>query len=124
MHAAVDTLIFSEERVEFREKDNEYPRARVLGSGHKEAILKSKADEGNDTAQVLYGLLRRCRVFHFHDTSETAKVRLSSYIEANRYLYPDGRWLLGRRSPSESECESYARSADTSMLGSPNLRVS
>jgi predicted ATPase len=34
--------------------------------------------------------LRRFRVFHFHDTSETAKIRQSCYIEANQALYSDG----------------------------------
>ncbi len=35
-------------------------------------------------------LRRRFRVFHFHDTSETAKIRQSCYIEANQALYSDG----------------------------------
>ena len=35
-------------------------------------------------------LFSEFRVFHFHDTSETAKIRQSGYIEANQGLYSDG----------------------------------
>jgi len=89
MHAAVDTLIFSEERVEFHRPDQPIPLRDTLGSGHKESLLRSKAYQGNQTAYYLLRLLGLCRVFHFHDTSETARVRQSAYIEANQHLYPD-----------------------------------
>ncbi len=37
-----------------------------------------------------YQQLNRCRIYHFHDTSLTAKVRLPCYIEDNQRLHSDG----------------------------------
>ena len=34
-------------------------------------------------------LLRSCRLFHFHDTSDSSAARKPCYVEANRFLYPD-----------------------------------
>src|SRR5690606_29571998 len=34
-------------------------------------------------------LIRGCRLFHFHDTSERSAIRQPCYIEANRILYSD-----------------------------------
>src|SRR3954465_5070742 len=47
------------------------------------------ADHGDQTAGSILNLLKACRVFHFHDTSETAKIRRSGYIEANHQLEAD-----------------------------------
>lgn len=92
-HAAVDTLIFSEERVEFHMPDNPSPLRHVLGSGHKESLLKLQAGDsigiGTHLPWLLDQLMSRFQVFHFHDTSETAKVRQSGYVEDNHHLLPD-----------------------------------
>lgn len=95
-HAAVDTLIFSEERVEFHVPDNPSPLRHVLGSGHKESLLKLQADAENGPGRprthlcwMVEQLMSRFQVFHFHDTSETAKVRQSGYLEENQHLLPD-----------------------------------
>ena len=58
--------------------------------GQRESNLRQWADQCNPSARNLSGVLSRCRVFHFHDTSETARIRLSGYIEANQSLYSDG----------------------------------
>jgi predicted ATPase len=42
------------------------------------------------TMEETIRFLSQFRVFHFHDTSDTAKIRQSGYIEANHYLYSDG----------------------------------
>ena len=62
----------------------------MLGGGHKETALRHAADENNQTAAVIRGLLSRCRVFHFHDTSDTSAMRCSCSLNDNRHLYPDG----------------------------------
>jgi predicted ATPase len=89
MHAAVDTLIFSEERLEFHKPGFAEPQTQVLGGGHRESRLKPEAEGGNKTARVVRRLLSGCRVFHFHDTSETARARQPGYLNANRHLFPD-----------------------------------
>ena len=55
-----------------------------------EADLNQDAKDGDRDAQIISLFLNRCRVFHFHDTSETAKLRLSGYIEENQHLNADG----------------------------------
>ena len=58
--------------------------------GQRESLLRQQADQCDQGAKILSDLLRRSQVFHFHDTSETAKIRQSCYIEANQALYSDG----------------------------------
>lgn len=88
--AAGDTLIFTEERIGFHRPSFSQPQVDVLGGGHKETALRASADEGNQTAAVIRRLLSLCRVFHFHDTSDTSPIRRACYVNANRHLYPDG----------------------------------
>ena len=87
--AAGGALIFTEERVTFSRTGASGPVIVDLGAGHSETNLLRSSEEGNKTAQVALRLLRSCRLFHFHDTSENSAARLPSYIEANRFLYPD-----------------------------------
>lgn len=90
LEAAVgDTLIFSEERFEWEAGGRQTSR-RVLGhSGHRESLLKKDADAGKRAARALHHVMSNCRVYHFHDTSNTAQVRRPCYIEMNRKLAPD-----------------------------------
>jgi predicted ATPase len=88
-HAAGDTLVYAEERLSFRQTGSTYTRSVSLGSGHEETLIGQKAEEGNKTAKVFRHLLHNCRVYHFHDTSPTARVRLHCYIGDNRWLMPD-----------------------------------
>lgn len=90
VHAAGDTLIFAEERVEFLRDGYDRAQDVPLGAGHAESKLPEAAASGDKTADVMLHLLRRCRLFHFHDTSSEAAIRRPGYIEANRFLYPDG----------------------------------
>ncbi len=87
-HAALDALWIIEERLG--------PDAAVLdttwtrrGPGLVSA-QRLNTDRDDQYAGITRDLLSRCRVFHFHDTSETAKIRLSGYIESNQSLYSDG----------------------------------
>jgi predicted ATPase len=88
--AAQDTLIFTDERAESRRSGTTERGVSHIGAGHTESRLEDYArDRNDDRARVTLGLVRRCRLFHFHDTSANAAVRDASYIEANRFLYPD-----------------------------------
>ena len=87
--ASGGALLFTEERVSFHRTSASQPVVVDLGSGHTETHLIAEADNGNKTAEVTLRLLRGCRLFHFHDTSDTSNVRQTCPIEANRYLFPD-----------------------------------
>ena len=89
-HAAGDSLIFAEETLSFHQTGYPQPNVFSLSGGHREArIGEEAAKEGAHTAKVLRHFLNHCRVYHFHDTSPTSRVRQSSYIDANRWLMPD-----------------------------------
>ena len=49
----------------------------------------NEAEEGGPIARTLRHLLNHCRVYHFHDTSPTSRVRQYCYISDNRWLMPD-----------------------------------
>ena len=88
-HAAGDTLVYAEETLSFLQTGFTSPKVVQLGAGHQETRIGEKADEGEPTAKALWYLLNRCRVYHFHDTSSTARVRQYCYIGDNRWLMPD-----------------------------------
>lgn len=89
-HAAGDTLVFAEEQLSFLQTGwTGYPKTSGLGSGHQETRVKSEAENNEPMAKVFRHLLNNCRVFHFHDTSTTARARQYCYIGDNRWLMPD-----------------------------------
>lgn len=88
-HAAGDTLVFAEESLSFLQDGFAKPKLVPLGSGHQETRIGQEADKGEPTAKFFRHLLNHCRVYHFHDTSSTARVRQYGYIGDNRWLMPD-----------------------------------
>lgn len=88
-HGSGDALLFAEENLSFHEHGYAKPRVTELGSGHEETRLRHAADQGDPTARVLRHFLDRFRVFHFHDTTSTARVRNHCYVGDDRWLMPD-----------------------------------
>lgn len=93
-HAAGGTLIISEEKVMYEKIKGSYgkPYEKVLDFGLKESTMSTRLEQTreNQPIIVLSQVLKGCRVFQFHDTSSTARVRNECYIEDNRYLKSDG----------------------------------
>ena len=88
-HAAGDSLIFAEETLSYQITGFPTPKVVSLGAGHRETRIGDAAEEGEPTAIVLRNLLNRCRVYHFHDTSPTSRVRQYCYLGDDRWLMPD-----------------------------------
>lgn len=86
--SAAGTLTFTAEQVIHRAELSK-PTELDLGAGHAESKLVQAADEGNLLAADALRMLRSCRLFHFHDTSENCPARQPCYLNANRYLYPN-----------------------------------
>ncbi|MCY4387324.1 MAG: AAA family ATPase [Desulfurellaceae bacterium] len=87
-HAAGDTLIFAEEMLFFYQIGSSDPKVIVsTGVGHQESRIGNEPAEKEE--KTLKHLLNRCRVYHFHDTSPTSRVRQYCYIGDNRWLMPD-----------------------------------
>ena len=58
---------------------------KSFGTGHKEARLKEKAISEN-IAMYCYKSIARWKVYHFHDTSDTAGVKRLGSLHDNIYL--------------------------------------
>ncbi|WP_163133168.1 AAA family ATPase [Agarivorans sp. Alg241-V36] len=62
-----------------------------LGAGHTESNLKSEIKGGNSAkvAGFCYSAISEWRVFHFHDTSDTAAMKRLCSVHDNEYLRTD-----------------------------------
>ena len=88
VNAAQDMLIFADEAISFSRFDIDTQAPLVsLGAGHRESMLLE--GEGK-TARVIRSIMQRWRVYHFHDTSNEAKIKKQGYIHDNHYLRSDG----------------------------------
>ena len=87
-YAAGDSLIFAEETLSFLGIGYDSPRQLTLGAGHQEALVREFVED-EPLVNVLRNFLNRCRVYHFHDTSQTARIRQHCYKEDDRWLMPD-----------------------------------
>ncbi len=86
-YAAGDTLIYAREKYGFSRTDLPITSERTwLEPGPREAQLISQAESGVPAARTILGLLRNLRVFQFHNTSWTARIR-------SKWSEDDGRWL-------------------------------
>jgi predicted ATPase len=86
---AQDSLLFSEETLSFHQAGYPQPKTVRLGAGHWETKVREVAGGGEKTAKVFRHLLTNCRVYHFHDTSPTARVRNFCYVGDNDPLQHD-----------------------------------
>ncbi len=84
MFAKPDKLVFKEEKYRYAAKRIEGKREwSSCGVGHEEAKLPEVI---NDSAKTILNLLRKLIVYQFHNTSDTAPMRL-------KWSQADGRWL-------------------------------
>jgi len=89
-HAAGDTLVFADETLRAHRTGYPTPKTPVsLDSGHQETRIGEAIDRGEPMAKAFHYLLNQCRVYHFHDTSPTARMRQACSIRHNRWLMPD-----------------------------------
>ncbi|MFE4493120.1 AAA family ATPase [Streptomyces niveus] len=111
MAAANDSFIFAEEKGYFHETGHGRPLDESFGRGHRESLLRERADEQlSRLAGPMHGILAGCRVFHFQDTSSNAPVKQLGFTADNEALRPDARnlaaFLLRLR---EGEPKAYRR---------------
>lgn len=121
--AGGDTLVFDEETLGLLTTGPRVEKARdiSLGAGQMEARMREEADRGEDRAKFLRHLLNQCRVYHFHDTSDTAQVRRYGYVGHNHPLMPDAGNLAAflHRLKQEPEPTAYNRIVSTIRLIAP-----
>lgn len=117
-YAAGDTLVFADESLSSLPTGSTSLQVLSLGSGHWETGIDEKAGEGNKIAKEIRSILNRCRVYHFHDTSPTARVRQYCYVGDNHSLMPDAGNLaaLLLRLREKKDDSAYHASSQPSVL--------
>ncbi len=119
-YGADDTLVFAEETLSYHTSGHLEPLVTSLGAGHFETQIGTEAQKGEQPADVFRYLLNHCRVYHFHDTSPTARMQQSGYVGNSRWLMPDAgniaAFLYGLR---EDGRVAYDRIVGTIQLIAP-----
>jgi len=83
-----DRLVFVEEICQFKGEDYGEPFEEFIGSGHTETLL-NKYKEGKPVVQYVIDGFKSWKYYHFHDTSDTAKIKKYCYINDYSYLRTD-----------------------------------
>lgn len=83
---AEDRFIFSSETFWFHDRKYPNPSTNFLGSGHRETLIP-QSDEY--FARYVRGDLDSYRIYHFHDTSSSARVKQTGNVDDNRRLQTD-----------------------------------
>ncbi len=108
-YAAGDTLVFAEETLGWKLPNANGPPGVVpLGGGGQESRIRAAAQRGDVTARVLINLINGCRIYHFHDTSSTARVMQFCYVGDNRTLLSDGGNLAAFLYRLQNQDEGFA----------------
>lgn len=120
-HAGGDTLIFSDECVDFRGNTDQSRHAMSsLGAGHRETAMPAAAAEGNTTAKAIKRMMDRWKFFQFHDTSQEAKIRQKGYKGDNAYLRADaGNLAAFLYRMQQTRPEHYQRIRRTVQMAAP-----
>jgi len=89
--AANDTLVFRNERIDYYKPETSPPLSDFSASaGHKESRMSENAESLPDEMQSeVLDSLKSWKVYHFHDTSQSATVKKARDINDNIYLRPD-----------------------------------
>ncbi len=110
--AVGDTLIFGFEGVSYHDKSR-YPRPynESLGNGHRETKLLeiSQKTPYMTIADHALRALRSWRIYHFHDTSVTAKIKQKGDLNDNEVLRADASNLAAFLYLLRETKESYYR---------------
>src|SRR6266436_2578891 len=89
--AAVDRLIFVQEEVQFQRDGANQPRVIPIDNTEpSESTLSRYLDPERKTERFIKWCLDKTRVFHFHDTSTTSRMRNYSDPHDARYLRAEG----------------------------------
>ncbi|RMG63556.1 MAG: chromosome segregation protein SMC [Calditrichaeota bacterium] len=120
--SAEDLLLFDFEIIYFHDRKR-YKRpfiSEVSDHVHNETILPDWKHKRGRVAYYVLKALQSWQLYHFHDTSESAKVRQTSDINDNIFLRPDASnlaaylYLL-----QETQPEYYQNIVDTIRLAAP-----
>ena len=114
-------FIFAEENIYYHHKNSELPDSQFLGKGHYETKLITAKGVGKKTiADYVLSAIKSWKIYHFHDTSDTALIKHNVDIDDNNSLKQDASnlaaylYLL-----RETERDYYNNIVDTIRLVAP-----
>ena len=111
IYALNDKLVFGGEKLTWQAKNKHLtPKELIFSAGNLESIL-SDEEQKDMMVTVIRNIMHNCRVFHFNDTSNSAKMRQGTYIDDNGYLRADAGNLAAflYRLKSTIEFDKYYR---------------
>ncbi len=118
---AEDLLVFAEEAVYFHNRakyDRPYESQRAA-QVHNETLL-TEWKRRDRVSRYVYNALNSWQVYHFHDTSESAKVKQTGDIHDNLFLRPDASNLAAYLYMLRETQEDYYRTiVGTIRLAAP-----
>jgi predicted ATPase len=84
-----NTFVFQYEAASLHnEEQYQYPYALSMGQGHLETKLPDSAKD-EKIAKYVQKAMKSWQIYHFHDTSDTSRVKQPSNINDNAYLRSD-----------------------------------
>ncbi|KSU64633.1 hypothetical protein AS034_02005 [[Bacillus] enclensis] len=119
-------LYFSSEELGFLGEGYDNPLINSLGSGHVETQLLEESKRNPHRTVIADHIIRNLRqwkVYHFHDTSDTSKMKQTCYVEDNNYFREDASnlasflYLLKEKHP-----ENYKAILQTVQLVAPFIK--
>jgi len=119
---AGDRLIFEREETYFhdRSKHPGKPYEIFLGAGHQESLLRDTARRTGGVPSYVLTAMESWTIYHFHDTSDSAKVKQTGDLADNRRLRHDASnlaaYLYFLR---EVEPDHYRNIVDTIRMVAP-----
>lgn len=88
--ASDDALVFKDEFCTITSNNTKYQMKGVKGES---GILPATESDSMGVPHFTRKYMEQCRVYHFHDTGETAKFKNASSLSASDYLYSDAENL-------------------------------
>ena len=124
-----DLLVFGEEAVYFHSHDREphdrerYERpyeSRRSSQVHNETLLMDWKQSGDSVARHVLTNLNSWQLYHFHDTSASARIKQTGDIHDNLFLRPDASNLAAYLYLLQETQEAYYRTiVETVRLAAP-----
>lgn len=86
--SAKNSLVFDQETALFWGEGWDKPYSDIIGSGYAESQLEEYSNKSQVVSYVLKSM-KQWQVYHFHDTSDSARVKKESNIDDNLSLRSD-----------------------------------
>ncbi len=106
---AEDSLVFQNEFCTINSSDKNF---KIQGIRGESGLLAGSEAESDRVRKYTRQYMQACRVYHFHDTSNTAGFKQAKPLDASDYLYPDASNLASflyrlKNSEEQSFNQSY-----------------